>query len=784
MTRNKKNGKNNVEENGNGHSFLRLDLAGDVKRSAVAVFLFALGVLTALGFFGQAGVIGEFLNNLAGQTIGWAKVISPLFLLIAGIVLLFRKETSFYVTKLFGLSVALLSVAGFFHWFFKLDEMSATAQAGSGGGYVGYAVAYLAVRYIGNVGGLVVILALLFIGIIVAFNVSLSQLFNKLFGEAEALPEETEENANKSDKPADAKIAAKEDKNIGKIEFVEGPDQYVDEKLLSSISRKAFEVKNNLSEKVFSKKEKSANKTAESDSAWIFPPLDLLEKSSGAAKGGDVEKNAEIIQKTLHNFGIEVEKDEIKTGPSVTQYSFRPAVGVKVSKILSLQNDLSLALAAHPIRIEAPIPGKSLIGIEVPNKVSALVRLRDILENPDFAYRKSNLTLALGEDVSGNYIYANLDKMPHLMIAGATGTGKSVAINTVITTLLYQNSPKDLKFIMVDPKRVELSLYNDIPHLLTNVIVENGKVISALRWAVGEMERRYRLLQDTASRDIASYNEKLKSGQTRKITDAETGEISEEDLEKIPYIIIVIDELADLMGSHGKEVEGAVVRIAQMARAVGIHLIVSTQRPSVEVITGLIKANITTRVAFQVATQIDSRTIIDMAGAEKLLGNGDMLYLSASSPKPKRIQGIFVSESEVKRVVKFIKNQKVEDEGIGENIVNPAQGLPGQERMLEFKDFSESGNGSDDDLYEAAKEEVTRAGKASATLLQRRLRVGYARAARLLDILEDKGIIGPGDGAKPREVYAANPPAGGTPGETIAYDSPIEDQTERDKWQM
>jgi len=304
--------------------------------------------------------------------------------------------------------------------------------------------------------------------------------------------------------------------------------------------------------------------------------------------------------------------------------------------------------------------------------------------------------------------------------------------------------------------------------------VENGKVVSALRWAVGEMERRYRTLQDSGSKDVGSYNEKRASGKKKTYTNPDTNETMEEKMEKLPYIIIVIDELADLMGSHGKEVEGAIVRIAQMARAVGIHLIVSTQRPSVEVITGLIKANITTRVAFQVATQIDSRTILDMAGAEKLLGNGDLLYLSASSPKPKRIQGIFVSESEVKKVVKFIKNQKSKvEEGIGENITSPAQG-----GALEFTD-SHNGN-QDDDLYEAAKEEVIRAGKGSASLLQRRLRVGYSRAARLLDILEEKGIIGPSDGAKPREVYAAKD----TPQEAINYDSSIEDQTVRDKWQL
>ena len=771
MGRKKKINKEREEAEEGGHK-LEFDIAGDAKRSIAAVFLFALALVIMLGFFGKAGMVGESLGNLVGVMIGWAKWIFPIFLIMGSIVLLLRKETSFYVSKLIGLFITFVSLTGFFHWFFDVSEMAKVAKAGSGGGYVGYGVAFVAVKFLGTAGGLVVIVALLLIGIIVAFNFSIIHFVEKLFKKPESVEGVQEVQGVKEEVVAEKK--SKEDENIGKIEFVEGPDQYVDEKLLDKISGGVSAVKKSLS------RSNKTNMAAADD--WQFPPLDLLEKSSGVAKGGDVEKNAEIIERTLRHFGIEVERGETLTGPAVTQYSFRPAVGVKISRILALQNDIALALAAHPIRIEAPIPGKSMIGIEVPNKVSAIVRMRDVLENEEFKFRKSNLTLALGEDVSGKYIFGNLDKMPHLMVAGATGTGKSVGINSIITALLYQNSPKDLKMIMVDPKRVELSLYNGIPHLLSEVIVENGKVISALRWAVGEMERRYRQLQDTGSRDITSYNEKAVSGKTKKTTDPETGEVYEQEIEKLPYIVIIIDELADLMGTHGKEVEGAIVRLAQMARAVGIHLIVSTQRPSVEVITGLIKANITTRISFQVATQIDSRTIIDMGGAEKLLGNGDMLYLSAASPKPKRIQGVFVSESEVKRIVKFIKAQKLEkgEEEIGEDITKPIYGSSGQTGSLDFKDMNDPNNAQDDDLYEAAKTEVERAGKASASLLQRRLRVGYARAARLLDILEDKGIVGPSDGAKPREVFTAQ----NTPQEAINYDSAIEDQTARDKWQM
>ncbi|MFA6047922.1 MAG: DNA translocase FtsK 4TM domain-containing protein [Parcubacteria group bacterium] len=779
--------KNKDAENGSsldkpqeGKSKIKLNIAGEAKRSAVAVFLFALALVMILGFLGSSGVVGEKLSRYSGFALGWAKFIFPLFLVIAGIVLLFRKEKSFYVTKLLGLALTLLALVSFFHWLYDTSKMSEAAAAGLGGGYLGYAMAYILTKYLGTYGSLVIIVMLFFIGIIVAFNFSIISPLEKLRKkeEGEEKPEETtlpqepvvapveisEEAKKENEEKADL-----EKSNISKIEFVEGPDQFVSSALSAG---SGDESKGNIG---FGRKTVGVSGKRSMKNKWLFPPLDLLEESTGVAKGGDVEKNAEIIQKTLHNFGIEVEKGEIKTGPAVTQYSFRPAIGVKISKILALQNDLSLALAAHPIRIEAPIPGKSLVGVEVPNKVAAIVRLKEILETQEFKFRKSSLTLALGKDVSGSLTFGDLSKMPHLLIAGATGTGKSVCINSIITTLLYENSPEDLKFIMVDPKRVELSLYNGIPHLLSGVIVENGKVINALKWAVGEMERRYRLLQDAGSRDIASYQEKSRAGKKKRITDPESGEIHEEELENLPYIVIVIDELADLMGSHGKEVEGAVVRLAQMARAVGIHLIISTQRPSVEVITGLIKANITTRIAFQVATQIDSRTILDMGGAEKLLGNGDLLYLSATSPKPKRIQGIFASESEVKRVVKFVKGQRKE-ETPDEEEMSPAM-FEKKSNILEFNDTADGG--SEDELLEAAKAEVIRAKKASASLLQRRLRVGYARAARLLDILEEKGIVGPSDGAKPREVYAAD-----TQNAEVNYENPTEDQGTRDKWNL
>ncbi len=795
-----------VEEEEETESRPKRSLAGDVKRSIVAVILFALAIILALGFFGSAGTLGEALGKNVASAVGLVKFIFPIFLAGFGIILLFRKETFFYVTKTVGLLFTLLSFAGFFHWFFDLNKMKQAAAAGQGGGYLGYALDYVLEKYLGSAGSLVVILAILFLGMILMFDFSIAHFFVKLkasrqkeeidaeededdeeedevengdMEETQALPTEAENLVENVDPllPTSTQKTAEEmqlDENIGRIEFVEGRDQFVAPGIAVEAQAEAEDSGQMVRKKSLDIEDPSAEieevpLRKKKGSKWTFPPADLLEKIFGTAQGGDIEKNFAIIEKTLKDFGIQVERGTTKTGPSVTQYSFRPAVGVKISKILSLQNDLALALAKHPIRIEAPIPGQSLIGIEIPNESSLVVRLRDMIEDLQFRRRKTSLTLALGEDVSGECIFGDLTKMPHLMIAGATGTGKSVCINTIITTLLYQNSPEDLQFIMVDPKRVELSLYNGIPHLLTDVIVENSKVVNTLRWAVSEMERRYRLLQDSGSRDIGSYQEKCKEGMTIKRTDPETNETIEEPLKKIPYIVIVIDELADLMGSHGKEVEGAIVRLAQMARAIGIHLIVSTQRPSVEVITGLIKANITTRIAFQVATQIDSRTILDMGGAEKLLGNGDLLFLSASSPKPRRIQGVFVGESEVKRVVNFIKSQKEKDKKEDVDITAEAK-----REILEFKESS--GEGGDDELVAAAKEEIMKMQKASASFLQRRLRIGYARAARLLDILEEQGIVGPADGAKPREIYIGD-------GATDLEDK-IGDQDKRDKWEV
>jgi S-DNA-T family DNA segregation ATPase FtsK/SpoIIIE len=488
------------------------------------------------------------------------------------------------------------------------------------------------------------------------------------------------------------------------------------------------------------------------------PPISLLERDRGKPETGDIKANANIIKRTLQNFGITVEMDEISIGPSVTRYALKPAEGVKLSRIVALNNDLALALAAHPIRIEAPIPGKSLVGIEVPNTAKTTVGLGTLLASPDFTESEKPLLVSLGKDIAGRAHFSNLAKAPHMLIAGATGSGKSVTIHAIITSLLFRNSPENLKFIMIDPKRVELTLYNKSPHLLTPVITDPKKSILALKWAAKEMSRRYDLLEQNAVRDIESYHKNVLAPALEKVKGRDADDLSDEekrDLPEImPYIVIVIDELADIMQTYPRELESAIVRLAQMSRAVGIHLIISTQRPSVNVITGLIKANVPTRVALQVASQIDSRTILDQAGAEKLLGAGDMLYLGGEMSKPVRLQSAFISESEVKRVVKHLVDE-YKDEIMGEiSLTTPEAGSSAAFDAMGGA-LDADGFGEEDDMYEPAREAVISAGKASTSYIQRKLGVGYSRAAKLMDMLEERGVIGPANGSKPREVIGA-----------------------------
>ncbi|KKR78083.1 MAG: cell division FtsK/SpoIIIE [Candidatus Curtissbacteria bacterium GW2011_GWA1_40_9] len=463
---------------------------------------------------------------------------------------------------------------------------------------------------------------------------------------------------------------------------------------------------------------------------WQYPPLSLLNDVKGTANRGNLKQNAHVIEKTLESFGITAKVIEVNLGPTVTQYALEIPSGTRLAKILTLQNDLALALATPTgnVRIEAPIPGKSLVGIEIPNISPEMVSLKSILSNDVMRSNKSKLAIGLGMDVSGNPIITDITKMPHVLIAGTTGSGKSVLMNALISTILFRASPQEVKLILVDPKRVELTDYNDIPHLLTPVIIETDKILSALKWAIAEMDRRYKLFHGAQVRNIANYNEL--SG-----------------FQALPYIVIVIDELHNLMEFAPVEVEDCVVRIAAMARATGIHLVLATQRPSVDVITGLIKANIPCRIAFNVSSMIDSRVIIDQPGAEKLLGKGDMLYVPPDASKPMRIQGVYVSDTELRNLIGFLKRSGITPEYTEEVTQMPVGRMKA----------GVGGSGASDELFEEAVRTICQYDRASASLLQRRLRIGYARAARLLDELESESIVGPGEGSKPRDVLVKNP---------------------------
>jgi len=681
----KRNKKKVVEKRDKKPS--RFALPEQTKRLIWAMVTFLIAVIVTLSFLDLAGAGGAYFKKGSSLLFGQAVFALPILLVLAGLAFWRLK----YKNKWPIILAVFLLIFGLAGVFECLNHQVRQ------GGWAGYAITFPFLKVLGLLATQVIFGAVILIGIVI--------LWQFLY------------------KP---KAKTKEEEKPALIKRIFAPKFKVKpiEEPLPPLA-----IKEEIKEKpsVFDLKTKPVELN---EKDYRFPPVDLLESDKGVPSAGDIKINSAIIKRTLQNFDIQVEMSGVNIGPTVTQYTLKPAEGIKLSKITTLANDLALALAAHPIRIEAPIPGRPLVGIELPNKSRTLVRMRNLIEHQNFQNSLSNLTLILGRDVAANPVFADLGHMPHLLVAGSTGTGKTICLNSIILSLLYQNSPDILKLILIDPKRVEFPVYNDLPHLLTPVIFDPQKSVNALKWLTEEMERRFDVLSQERTRDILSYNEAM----------------LRQDSEPMPYIVLVIDELADLMAARGREIEAGIVRLAQMARAVGIHLIVATQRPSVEVITGLIKANITSRITFQVASQVDSRTVLDAAGAEKLLGLGDMLFVSAEISKPKRIQAAFSSDKEVKKVVKYIKSQSKPEE-------QPQELTQQLEKSLEEKVEVDFMAGEEDPLYEEAKRVVTEAKKASASLLQRRLRVGYARAARLLDILEERKVVGPGDGAKPREVY-------------------------------
>jgi len=727
---NKTTKKISEADRGFGTGFSFISIPDKVKRYLYVSLFFLLAVVFVFSFSGKAGVIGEYLKMISYFLIGNVIYIIPVLCLVFGAVFL-KDDEAFKDAKnslIISTIILILGIAGFF----ALSEINYEkvlaaefnwSYAGAGG-WLGYAIAWPLLKGF----DFWVTFFLFVIANSIAFLI-LAEPFRKVI--TEELDDEDEEEVK-------VEVKKKEEKKLPKItlpSILPKPTPKEEVKEEKKLDGKTFEQK------------KSENKE------YKYPPLDLLSKKSGNPEGGDITYNSSVIKRTLQTFGIPVEMSEINIGPTVTQYTLKPAEGIKLSKITTLQNDLALALASPTIRIEAPIPGRSLVGIEIGNKKRAVVGLREVLDTDEFKSSSAPLLMALGKDVKGEPSFADLAEMPHLLVGGTTGSGKTICLNTIILSLLYRNSPNEMKLILVDPKRVEFPVYATLEHLLCPVIYDANQTLVALKWLVGEMERRFTVLAQGHSRDIGSYNEKMEK----------KGE------EKLPYIVLIIDELADLMSVRGKEIESYVVRLAQMSRATGIHLILATQRPSVEVITGLIKANITSRIALKVGSLIDSRTILDSSGAEKLLGRGDMLLLSKEVSKPRRVQSPYISEQEIKKVVSFITESAVEiketktEEGTEGGLIETENekeesSLAGElTKAMETPEVQmDNFFSKEDPMYEEAKRTVIQSRKASTSLLQRRLGIGYARAARLMDILEERGVVGPQDGAKPREILVSD----------------------------
>ncbi|HWQ99597.1 MAG TPA: DNA translocase FtsK 4TM domain-containing protein [Candidatus Methylomirabilis sp.] len=705
---------------------LDLSLNPETQKGVFTVFLFFAAVLILLSLFGLAGRFGEAVDAAVSQVFGWDKIAVPFFLFAWGYALMAPEKMPLKATNFIGFALFFISLNGLVHAVTfpapggKIDVEALRAA----GGKLGQLIAEPGAALFGFAGAVSLFAALFVVSWLLIFNTTLQSIvrfFQLLW------------------------------RGIVRIlRFLSAPFVWLLKRRQSS-----FERRQSVAETAADEEPEESIDEPEEEDAQALPvrsleegedaappppkprrrrgkveiPLDLLLRRDQRPVSGDIELRQGVIRKTLANFGISVEMADVSVGPTVTQFTLKPSEGIKLSRITALHNDLALALAAHPIRIEAPIPGKPFVGLEVPNQSIATVGLREMLETREFKERKSPLSFVLGKDVTGGPWVAELGKMPHLLVAGATGSGKSVCLNILIMSLLYANGPDDLKLILVDPKRVEFPVYNNIPHLLTPVITNVENTVNALKWTLREMDRRFDVLSKFGARDLATYNQRSE--------------------DKMPYLVFVVDELADLMVTSQAEVEGPIVRLSQMARAVGIHLVLATQRPSVDVLTGLIKANIPARAAFAVASATDSRTILDQMGAEKLLGRGDMLFQSSDMPSPKRIQGAFVTDDEVRHVVEFLTGKYGPPDY--ESAVIEKRGTGG----TAFSGGTPIDDGDSDALLPEAKEEILRAGKASASLLQRRLKVGYARAARLLDLLEQEGFIGPGDGAKPREILKA-----------------------------
>lgn len=697
-------------------------------RKTIGLILATLfGLLLLLGAFGLAGSAGNALHSLNYRVLGFAFIFTPVALLSIPLRRILKKEGKPQIKEVVSFVFFVLSTLILLELIFPAKGYS---------GLLGASLAGPSQRIFGAILSGVVMTGIAIVSAIIIFDGKISlpaRLRKSSEDEVKDLDNVVDTAVQKSN--AHQEVASDQE------DASQAPEKEATYKITNGTSRKKKE----------GEEEMSVTISSAHDPNYEFPPLSILNKNKGKPAVGDIKASANVIKRTLQNFRIEVEIDEISIGPTVTRFAVKPAEGVKLSRLSGLKNELALALAAHPIRIEAPIPGKSLVGIEIPNSAKTMLGLGSLLSEKEFTGNDKPLLAHLGHGVSGKTVTMDISKMPHILIAGATGAGKSGTVHAIIASLLYRNAPENLRFLMVDPKRVELTLYNGIPHLLTPVIKDPKKAIVALKWAVKEMERRYNVLEGEAVRDIDSYHENIVKPAYEGVSAEEGEDVSLP--EKMPYIVVIIDELADIMQMYPKELEAGIVRLAQMSRAVGIHLILSTQRPEVNVITGLIKANVPARIALRVTSQIDSRTILDTGGAENLLGAGDMLYRGGNMSKPVRVQCGFMSEEEVKKLVKFLK--KNHDHALYDEI-NLSE-VEESSAMFGSSVGNDDGD-QEDELYEDAYQTVLHAGKASTSYLQRKLRVGYARAARLMDMLEENGVIGASQGSKPRDVLEQFPP--------------------------
>jgi S-DNA-T family DNA segregation ATPase FtsK/SpoIIIE len=743
------------------------------------VSLIIISILLAILIYTKAGYIGETLSPILGGIMGWIKYVIPVGTFAIAIFLACDEDKDNFMKKILQYAVFLLCITTIITVIQisqgKLNMESGFEKAveqayenGSnniGGGAVGAICAIGLISLVGKIGTVIIAIGIAVIDSIFLFGIKPAELLkeyveNRNEKKQEAKAQRLEQRKLKADKEIISR--EKEDKKK-KLKIMPEDNAVTEDQINIKIASNNNEEQTSLFKKQEEIKEDKSKEiltlehalTVE-DENYEFPPVEFLTPGKATTKMGKkaVTDTANKLQKTLYSFGVSAKVENVSVGPTITRYELKPAEGVRVSKIANLADDIALSLAAETIRIEAPIPGKQAVGIEIPNKEKEVVHLRDIIDSNEFKSAKSKLAFALGKNAAGEAIVTDIAKMPHVLIAGSTGSGKSVCINTLITSIIYKSKPSEVKLVMVDPKVVELSVYNGIPHLLIPVVTDPKKAAGALAWAVQEMVNRYHLFAEKNVRDIAGYNEALEK-------EGAEG--------KLPQIVIIIDELADLMMVAKNDVEDAICRLAQMARAAGMHLVIATQRPSVDVITGIIKANIASRISFAVTSQVDSRTILDSAGAEKLLGKGDMLFFPTGVLKPIRIQGAFVSDGEVEKIVSFLK----ENGGptYSEDVLEKIERANTTDKELDEQDDDET-----DPFLMEAIDTVVDLGQASASFIQRRFKVGYARAGRIIDQMEARGIISGYEGSKPRQVLVSK-----EQWQELKMAKPVESQTESEE---